>query len=441
MTRFRLPILVLASLLWSACVQARAETNHSPSVAILARLGDLPVTESDFERFLRGSLSPDEIQNIRHDPPVRRQALDEFFDLLALATKARKDGLDQSISFEKAHALMETKLLARNLQERRHSQLPASILQVDEQEIRRFYEQHTGRFSIPPSFTVRQIMVFATGNPAFPERGIAPSAAKIKAEEARCKLLAGQSWKKVARDYSDDAASNQRGGLVADASFGFFPPEFESAVRQQKPGELGEIVQTAFGYHILLVEQRTDGGLKPFDRVKTEIASELSAKRDAIAAKAWMDSLRAEMQLVKTGAADSPSATSAIASAEVLAMLGEKAIREEDFQWFVRDAFRPEQRTRVLQKPGARLALLQTYLDMRTLAAKARQEGIDKQSNYTAMYYVMEMRLLAEFLQERDKTTPWALPGANEEQRSNALHAYLRLVRAEVGLLSTPTQE
>lgn len=435
--RSRLLILVLASLLWSACVLAHAETNHSESVTILAKIGDQPVTESDFERFLRGSLSPSEIQSIQQDPPSRRQALDEFFDLLALATKAKKDGLDQTINFEKARDLMETKLLARRLQERRCSQLPNSILQVDEQEIRRFYEEHTERFVVPPCFTARQIMVFVTGNPAFPERGLAPSAAKAKTEEVRRKLLAGHSWETVARDYSDDAATNLHGGLVTDASFGFFPPEFDSAVRQQKPGELGEIFQTAFGYHLLLVERRTDGGLKPFDRVKTEIASELSAKKEAIAAKTWMDSLRAEMQLVKTAAADSPSPTSAVDSAEVLAMLGDKAIREEDFQWFVRDAYRPEQRTRVLQKPGARRALLQTYLDMRTLAAKARQDGIDKQAGYTDTYYVMEMRLLAEFLQERDKTTPLALPGANEEQLSSALRDYLRRTRAEAGLLST----
>ena len=437
MTRSCLTLLVLASLFWSACMQAHAEANHSESVNVLATLENQPVTEPDFERFLRGSLSPGEIQKIQQYPPARRQALDEFFDLLALATKAKKDGLDQTIAFEKARDLMETKLLARNLQERRRSQLPASILQVDEQEVRRFYEEHSERFSIPPCFTARQIMVFVAGNPAFPQRGLAPSAAKTKADEARRKLLAGQSWEMIARDYSDDAATNQHGGLVADTSFGIFPPEFESAVRQQKPSELGEIFQTAFGYHILLVEQRTDGGLKPFDSVKTEIASELSAKREAIAAKSWMDSLRAEMRLVKTTAADSPSSSSAVDSNEVLAMLGDNAISEEDFKWFVRDAYRPEQRTRVLRKPGARQALLQTYLDMRTLAEKARKDGIDKKAGYADKYYVMEMRLLAEFLQERDQTTPWALPGANEEQRSSALHDYLRRTRAEVGLLST----
>jgi hypothetical protein len=437
MRRFRLAFLALASLLWLACVQAHGETNHLASDNVIATLGNQPVTESDFERFLRGSLASSEIQNMEREPTARRQARDEFFDLLALATKAKKDGLNKTINFEKARDLMETKLLARRLQEQRRSQLPDSISQVDEQEIRRFYEQHNDRFVIPPSFTARQIMVFVAGNPAFPERGLAPSAAKTKADEARRKLLSGQSWEVVARDYSDDAATNQRGGLVADASFGIFPPEFESAVLLQKPGELGEIFQTAFGYHILLVEQRIDGGLKPFDRVKTEIAGELLAKRETTAAKVWMDSLRAEMRLVKTAAADSPFPSSAVDSAEVLATLGDKAIREEDFQWFVRDTYRPEQRTRVLQKPGARQALLQSYLDMRTLSEKAKQEGIHKQAAYTDAHYVMEMRLLAEFLQERDQTTPWTLSGANEEQRASALHDYLRRVRAEVGLVST----
>ena len=48
-------------------------------------------------------------------------------------------------------------------------------------------------------------------------------------------------------------------------------PSFEKAAFTQEIGEIGEVVETQFGYHIIMVTDKTKGGQKSFDEVKEEI--------------------------------------------------------------------------------------------------------------------------------------------------------------------------
>lgn len=67
----------------------------------------------------------------------------------------------------------------------------------------------------------------------------------------------GADFAKEAEKYSDDPASAQRGGDLGLISRGDFVPEFEAAAYQLKDGEISEIVQTQFGFHIIqMIERR-----------------------------------------------------------------------------------------------------------------------------------------------------------------------------------------
>ncbi len=67
----------------------------------------------------------------------------------------------------------------------------------------------------------------------------------------------GADFAKQAELYSDDPASAQRGGDLGLISRGDFVPEFETAAYQLKDGEISEIVQTQFGFHIIqMIERR-----------------------------------------------------------------------------------------------------------------------------------------------------------------------------------------
>jgi hypothetical protein len=151
--------------------------------------------------------------------------------------------------------------------------------------------------------------------------------------------------------------------------------------------------------------------------------------------QAYMSNLQQELELKKMPAAtnNAPLEFSRDAKTnDLLATLGGMAIRQSDFEWFLKDAYRPEQRPYMFSQPGARERLLASYLEMRTLEAKARKDGLDKQPEFQNEREVLQAKLLAEFLQERDRTTPWLLPGKTDEAKLAALRSYLRQLRQEM---------
>ena len=67
----------------------------------------------------------------------------------------------------------------------------------------------------------------------------------------------GADFEQLAQQYSDDKASAKRGGDLGLISRGDFVTEFETAAFQLKDGEISDIVQTQFGFHIIqMIERR-----------------------------------------------------------------------------------------------------------------------------------------------------------------------------------------
>jgi parvulin-like peptidyl-prolyl isomerase len=409
--------------------------------SVLATLGGSTIGESDFQRFVEESYQPQQVVEVRQNPAARQAALEAYLDLQVMAAKARKDGLAMLPDFQKARELAEMKLLASLLNERER-QRAGQDPQVTDEEISNYYDQHTNWFQIRPGFSARQILIYVKGNPAFPDKGLPDADAKTKADLARAKLRSGERWEQVARVYSDDLETKEHGGLIRNGVFGYYPTEMETALRRQEPGQLGDPVKSQFGYHVLQLERRSsEGERQPLADVRDIITSRILADKQAAARQAYLEPLRAELGLKKTALAGTNVSlldSSAIPPDAILATLGGVPLREADFQWFLKDAFRAEQRQSAFSRPEARSQLLASFLDLRVLEAKARKEGLDKGSRYQGACALMDMKLLAEFLQERDGTTPWKLPGATEEARSDAFRSYLGQLRTEMGLKERP---
>jgi len=71
------------------------------------------------------------------------------------------------------------------------------------------------------------------------------------------RIKKGEDFAKLAQKYSDDPASARRGGDLGLISRGDFVPEFEAAAYKLKDGEISDIVQTQFGFHIIqMIERR-----------------------------------------------------------------------------------------------------------------------------------------------------------------------------------------
>ncbi len=89
------------------------------------------------------------------------------------------------------------------------------------------------------------------------------------------KIKQGESFAKLAQENSDDPGSKEKGGDIGFFGKGRMVKPFEDAAFSLKPGQVSDVVETKFGYHIIKVEDYKEAGTKTFEEVKDLIKKQL----------------------------------------------------------------------------------------------------------------------------------------------------------------------
>jgi peptidyl-prolyl cis-trans isomerase C len=138
---------------------------------------------------------------------------------------------------------------------------------VQDPEVKGFYDQNLEKFKQGDTVHAAHILI---GLPqgATPEQ---KAEAKTKAATVLKTVKAGGDFATLAQANSSDTGSAQNGG-----DLGFFPkgqmtPAFEEAAFKLKPGTVGPLVETPFGFHIIKVIERRPPRTAPFDEVSGKI--------------------------------------------------------------------------------------------------------------------------------------------------------------------------
>lgn len=128
-------------------------------------------------------------------------------------------------------------------------------VQVTDEEVKKFYEENPAKFEQPESVRASHVLLStkdASGNDLPDDK---KKEKKTKAEEVLKKAKNGDDFAKLAKDYSEDPGSKDKGGEYTFGR-GAMVPEFESAAFSLKTNEVSDIVTTQFGYHIIKLSEK-----------------------------------------------------------------------------------------------------------------------------------------------------------------------------------------
>ncbi|MGD0597717.1 MAG: peptidylprolyl isomerase [Sedimentisphaerales bacterium] len=149
------------------------------------------------------------------------------------------------------------------------------IVEVNDAEAKAFYDENKEDFNKPEQVKASHILVKVAPT-ATPEE---KTAAKAKIDGLLKQVKGGGDFAALAKENSDDPGSKIMGGDLGFFDRNTMVKEFADTAFAMKVGQVSNVVETQYGYHIIKVTDRKEGGLTSFDKAKADIVRSLQDKK------------------------------------------------------------------------------------------------------------------------------------------------------------------
>jgi len=308
-------------LLVSLCVA----TLSAPALAgddVVAQVGSISITKyelnRDFQRIMplsrsfHGGVSKEKIAEVRDQALEKciERALKVMYALeneIVADVNAVKEQFDKvrgrfesESAFEKALGgespeAFRSSLFRNQLAVAAEKEVIDSKVTVSDEDIRKFYDQNQDKFMRPTQFKASHILIKVDPASTREQRQERLDFARGLLKKAQ----AGEDFYNLAY-YNSDDRTKFVGGDLGYFSAGQTVAEFDAAVQEMKVGEISDIVESLYGYHIIKLEDVKPAARMSFGEVKTGLIPQMKkAHRDKLYEE-WVASLRTQYEVKKT---------------------------------------------------------------------------------------------------------------------------------------------
>ena len=138
-------------------------------------------------------------------------------------------------------------------------------------DVQRYYNDNIAQYQTPEQIRASHILLTTAGKDE--------ATVQEQAEDILKQARAGADFAALATTFSEDEGSKVNGGDLDYFSRGRMVPEFETAAFAMQPGQVGDLVKSQFGFHIIKVVDKKAGVTRTFDEVRPQIEEQLKAQR------------------------------------------------------------------------------------------------------------------------------------------------------------------
>ena len=172
------------------------------------------------------------------------------------------------------------------------NQALSDVEEVTQEEVETFYVENPEYFETGEQVAARHILISTEGL-SEEER----AEARARAEGIQADLEGGADFAETAVEKSE-GPSGPSGGDLGSFGRGQMVPAFEEVAFALEVGEISDVVETQFGYHIIQVTEKTESSVTPMDEVTPSIEQYLAQQKQAEALDEYVAELREEADVV-----------------------------------------------------------------------------------------------------------------------------------------------
>jgi peptidyl-prolyl cis-trans isomerase C len=286
---FKATVVMGVAVLSLAGTVRGEESKAGPNDAtVIAKVGDTKIVYGDLNKLIK--MMPPSYQAMFSSTEQVNNLLQRQIDNTLFAQEARRLKVDKDPDVQYKIEEFTKGILTQALLE----QTVNKNIAVTDQEIKQYYDANKGEFQVPERVKASHILIAV---PADASESVKKEK-KAKAEEVLAKIKKGGDFSELAKQYSDDAATKNRGGVIGFFSKGSKEPAFEEAVAKLKKDEVSSPVLTSKGYDIIKLLETKAAETKSLEESRSRISSKLEQKKRNEAIEALLKGIKAKTEVV-----------------------------------------------------------------------------------------------------------------------------------------------